>query len=83
MLINMQAVNTGDRQSHPALFSWQEILWASFEVEALTSFFPSLLFLRCLLCSLRDAEEVTSCFSGSDCSVPCREKKFVLTAIRL
>lgn len=40
-----------------------------FEVTALTSIFPSILLLRCLLCSLRDNEEVTFCFSGSDYSM--------------
>lgn len=55
-----------------------------FEVIALTSIFPSILLLRCLLCSLRDDEEVTFCFSGSDYSIPCRKKKkTVLTVIRL
>lgn len=53
-----------------------------FEVKALTSHLSSLLFLRCLFCSLRDNEEVTFCFSGSNFSIPCREK-IVLTVIRL
>lgn len=56
-----------------------------FEVKALTAIFPSVLLLRCLLCSLRDDEEVTFCFSGSDYSIPRRKKKkkLVLTVIRL
>lgn len=46
-----------------------------FEVKALTSIFTSILLLRCLLCSLRDHEEVAFCFNGSDYSIPWRKKK--------